>query len=48
MVREGWALDYGRYSKGRYAGEQESARSARRGLWSGEFTLPWEYRHKSL
>jgi endonuclease YncB( thermonuclease family) len=47
MVREGWALDYKRYSKGRYAAEQATARQARRGLWSGEFIPPWEYRHKS-
>ena len=47
MVREGWALDYERYSKGHYADEQEQARRGGRGLWAGEFTVPWKYRHKS-
>lgn len=47
MVRSGWALDYRRYSKGRYAGEEEEARKARRGLWAGEFTPPWEHRRNS-
>jgi hypothetical protein len=30
--------------KGRYAEEQEKAKTDRLGLWSGEFTLPWEWR----
>jgi endonuclease YncB( thermonuclease family) len=42
MVREGWALDYRRYSGGAYAAEQEAERA---GLWAGEFVPPWEWRH---
>lgn len=44
MVRHGWALDYRRYSKGRYAAEEAEAKAARRGLWAGTFTEPWEWR----
>lgn len=44
MVRQGWALDFPRYSRGAYAGEQASASAERRGVWSGEFQAPWEWR----
>jgi len=33
MVREGWGRDWPRYSKGRYAGEERSARSRSKGVW---------------
>lgn len=33
MVSQGWARDWPRYSNGAYAGEELSARGARRGLW---------------
>lgn len=46
MVREGWATDYARYSKGAYAGAQARAKSARRGIWSGTFEPPEQYRHR--
>ena len=46
MVREGWALDYRYYSKGRYASKEAEARKARRGIWSGRFVKPWEWRRK--
>jgi endonuclease YncB( thermonuclease family) len=44
LVRNGLALDWPRYSKGRYAEEQDKAKTERLGLWGGEFTLPWEWR----
>lgn len=44
LVANGHALDWPRYSKGRYAGLQEQARAARRGIWRGRFQLPWERR----
>jgi endonuclease YncB( thermonuclease family) len=44
MVRSGWALDYERYSGGAYAAEQLEAEQAQRGLWSGSFVSPWEWR----
>lgn len=45
LVREGWALDYRRYSHGAFADAQDSARAARRGIWSGEFETPEQLRH---
>lgn len=44
LVRNGYALDWKRYSSGLYAGEQREARRERRGLWSGTFTRPWTER----
>ncbi|MCO5085138.1 MAG: thermonuclease family protein [Mesorhizobium sp.] len=41
MVTAGLALDWRKYSRGRYAREQTDAREHRRGLWSGSFTPPW-------
>jgi endonuclease YncB( thermonuclease family) len=43
MVSQGWALAYRRYSSD-YVPEEESARAARRGIWQGDFTAPWEWR----
>jgi endonuclease YncB( thermonuclease family) len=39
IVREGRAVDYGDYPR-----EEQEARAAQRGLWSGRFTLPSEHR----
>jgi len=44
MVSEGWALDYRQYSKGRYLAQENSARSAKKGIWSSRFLKPWEWR----
>lgn len=46
MVRNGYALDWPRYSKGRYAPEQETAAKAKTGMWSGTFETPWEWRKR--
>jgi endonuclease YncB( thermonuclease family) len=46
MVRQGWALAFVRYSK-EYASDEEAARSAGRGLWSGAFIAPWDWRHRN-
>jgi endonuclease YncB( thermonuclease family) len=44
LVREGWALAYG---LGRaYRGEEAEAQAARRGIWSGNFLPPWEWRRR--
>jgi endonuclease YncB( thermonuclease family) len=43
MVRDGWALAFVRYAAD-YVAEELEARAARRGLWQGAFTLPWEWR----
>lgn len=44
MVALGYAVAYRHYSSD-YVSAEESARVSRRGLWSGTFTLPSEYRH---
>lgn len=43
MVSAGLALAYRQYGND-YVAEESAARAARRGLWAGEFTPPWEYR----
>lgn len=43
MVREGWALAYHR-ERLDYTEEEEQAKASRSGIWSGAFTLPWEWR----
>jgi endonuclease YncB( thermonuclease family) len=44
LVREGWALDWPRYSFGKYSEVQHNAQQAERGMWSGNFIEPWKYR----
>lgn len=44
MVATGYALAYRRYSTD-YASAEESAKLARRGIWSGTFEQPSEIRH---
>lgn len=46
LVSEGWALAYRQYSLDYVAAEQ-AAQAARRGMWAGTFTPPWEERHRS-
>lgn len=46
LVRTGNALDWPRYSKGRYAAAQEEARADARGVWQGRFDLPWDWRKR--
>ena len=43
MVERGFAFAYRRYSRA-YVGEEAAARSARRGLWRGDFVAPWDWR----
>ncbi len=43
MVSQGLALAYRRYSLD-YVDEEAEAQAARRGIWSGEFVKPWEWR----
>lgn len=44
MVRQGQAVDYARYSKGRYAAEQQAAKAEKLGIWSGRFEPPEQWR----
>ena len=43
MVAQGWALAYRHHSRD-YVSEERAARSARRGIWRGEFVAPWDWR----
>lgn len=44
LVRNGLALDWPQYSKGRYNGAQRDAEHAGRGIWKGSYVEPWLYR----
>jgi hypothetical protein len=46
LVRNGWALAFRRYSVA-YVADEDFAREQKRGLWSGAFIAPWEWRHRS-
>ncbi len=43
MVSQGWAVAYYLYSY-EYSRAEQRAKSARRGIWAGEFEKPWEWR----
>ena len=43
LVREGYAVNYDRYTSD-YAGAEREARAARRGVWQGEFQRPEDWR----
>ena len=44
LVRNGLALDWPQYSKGRYNGAQRDAERTGRGIWKGSYVAPWLYR----
>ena len=46
QVRQGWAVPYRRYSRA-YVAEEDQARKARRGIWAGEFQMPWDWRRQN-
>jgi endonuclease YncB( thermonuclease family) len=45
MVRSGWAMAYRRYASD-YIGAEQEAKNSHRGLWSGQFQPPWDWRHQ--
>lgn len=44
LVRNGLALDWPRFSKGRYEAAQRDAERVGRGIWKGSYVEPWLYR----
>ena len=46
QVRQGWAVAYRRYSRD-YAAEEDGARRTARGIWAGEFLMPWDWRRQN-
>lgn len=47
MVANGFAVDWPKYSKGRYAAQQKRAKAAKLGIWVGEFEVPCAYRGRA-
>jgi endonuclease YncB( thermonuclease family) len=45
LVGQGLALAYRRYSKA-YVAAEETASAAKRGVWAGSFTAPWDWRRE--
>lgn len=43
MVTAGLAVAFTRYSQA-YVGAEAEARAAKRGVWQGEFEMPWDFR----
>jgi endonuclease YncB( thermonuclease family) len=43
MVEQGWAMAFRKYSLD-YVDAEDDAREAGRGIWQGEFEMPWEWR----
>ena len=44
MVRNGYALDWPRYSKGKFSKDQEFAKKNNLGIWAMKFEYPWVWR----
>ena len=44
LVRDGYAVNYSRYTSD-YAAIENEARAARRGVWQGAFDNPEDWRH---
>ena len=43
MVANGWAVAYRKYSLD-YVGDEELAKRAKLGIWSGSLEMPWDWR----
>ncbi len=48
MVREGYAVELPRHSRGRYRAAEREARDGRRGLWAGTFERPADWRQRNM
>ncbi len=46
MVRNGYAFDWPRYSKGKFANDQEYAKMNKLGFWNMKFEYPWIWKKK--
>ena len=45
MVANGWAVAHHLYSY-EYSRAEHRAKTARRGIWAGEFDMPWQWRRR--
>ena len=46
LVKNGYAFDFAKYSKNKFAKDQEYAKKNGLGLWSMDFHYPWDWRYK--
>jgi len=46
MVRNGYAFDYKKYSKNKYAKDEKYAKNNKLGFWTMKFKYPWVWRDK--
>ena len=46
MVRNGYAFDWPHYSKGKFANDQEYAKTNKLGFWNMKFEYPWIWKKK--
>jgi len=44
LVQNGLALDWPKYSRGKYQASQHAAEQAGQGMWTGSYVEPWLYR----
>jgi hypothetical protein len=44
LVDEGLGMAYRRYSTA-YIAQEDAAKQAKRGIWAGQFTAPWDWRN---
>ena len=47
MVKNGYAFDYPKYSKGKFRKYQIFAKNFSLGLWQMQFEYPWIWRKKN-
>ncbi len=45
MVSNGWAVAYRKYSMD-YVRDEADAKAGRKGMWRGEFVMPWDWRRE--
>jgi len=46
MVRNGYAFDFKKYSKNKYAKDEKYAKDNKLGFWTMKFEYPWVWRNK--
>ena len=47
LVKEGLAVAYKKYSR-RYSNFEKQARDQKKGIWVGQFDMPWDWRKKKI
>ena len=47
MVKNGYAFDYPKYSKGKFRAYEKYAKNLSLGLWQMKFEYPWIWRKKN-